>query len=139
MQKLREYKDIGINRLSLGVQSFSNDLNFLGRSHNKKQALKSVWEASEYFKNIGIDLICSIPSFKKNDFENQLIIAKELPIKHISIYEFYYQNISKEIQTLEKKLSLKKTIKILKTKNFFYMKQIAFQKLDISHVTIHQS
>ena len=95
-QKLREYKDIGINRISLGVQSFSeHDLNFLGRRHNKKQALKSIWMASEYFSNIGIDLICRNSFFKKNSFFNQLILAKELPIKHISIYEFNYKNIKK--------------------------------------------
>ena len=124
-QKLREYKDIGINRISLGVQSFSNhDLNFLGRAHDKKQALKSVWEASKYFSNIGIDLIYGIPALKKNSFFNQLIIAKELPIKHISIYEFNIKN--REIETLENSYSLKKFSKILKTKNFFLYETNSF-------------
>jgi Coproporphyrinogen III oxidase and related Fe-S oxidoreductases len=117
-QKLKEYKDIGINRINLGVQSFSdNDLNFLGRNHNKEQALRSIWEASEYFSNIGIDLITGIPSLKKNSFNNQLIVATELPIKHISIYEFSYKN--KEMEAFETSYSLKKYSEILKEKKFF--------------------
>ncbi len=124
-QKLREYKDIGINRISLGVQSFSeHDLNFLGRRHNKEQALKSIWMASEYFSNISLDLICSIPSLKKNSFYNQLILAKELPIKHISIYEFNYKN--REIETFGNNYSLKKARKILKTRNFFLYETNSF-------------
>ncbi len=124
-QKLREYKDIGINRINLGVQSFSDyDLNFLGRSHNKEQALKSVWRASEHFSNIGLDLICGIPSFEKNSFYNQLILAKELPIKHISIYEFNYKN--KKIETFGDNYSLKKFSNILKTKNFFLYETNSF-------------
>ena len=117
-RKLKEYKDIGVNRICLGVQSFSDySLNFLRRSHNKEKALKSIWEASEYFNNIGIDLICGIPSLKKNSFDNQLILAKELPIKHISIYEFHYKN--KLIENFETNYSIKKYRKILKEKNFF--------------------
>ena len=117
-QKLKNIKILESIELSLGVQSFSNhDLNFLGRSHDKKQALKSVWEASKYFSNIGIDLIYGIPSLKKNSFFNQLILAKELPIKHISIYEFNIKN--REIETLENSYSLKKYKKILKKKLFF--------------------
>ena len=92
-KKLKEYKDIGVNRISLGVQSFSDyELNFLGRGHDKEQSMKSIWEASKYFNNIGIDLICGIPSVTKNSFYNQLILSRELPIKHISIYEFHYKN-----------------------------------------------
>ena len=119
-KKLKKYKDIGVNRLSIGVQAFSNEaLKFLGRSHNKEQAINSVLNGAKYFKNIGIDLISNIPVLKKNNFENQLIFARELPIKHISIYEFYYQNIFKEFGLLEKKYLLKKYKKILEEKKFF--------------------
>ena len=88
-RKLKEYKDIGVNRICLGVQSFSDySLNFLRRSHNKEKALKSIWEASEYFNNIGIDLICGIPSLKKNSFDNQLILAKELLLNTFQFTNF---------------------------------------------------
>ena len=76
-KKLKEYKDIGVNRISLGVQSFSNySLNFLRRSHDKEKAMKSIWEASKYFNNIGIDLISGIPSVKKILFIISLFFLK---------------------------------------------------------------
>ena len=58
-------------------------------------------------------------------FLDQLIIAKELPIKHISIYEFNIKN--REIETLENNNEIKIKKKILEEMNFFYMKQIASQ------------
>ena len=128
-KKLKKYKDIGVNRLSIGVQSFSNEtLKYLGRTHNKEQAINSVLNGAEYLKNIGIDLISNTPLFKKNDFENQLIFARELPIKHISIYEFYYQNISKEFGVLDKKYLLKNYKKILEEKKFFLYEINSFSK-----------
>ncbi|MBV69004.1 MAG: hypothetical protein CMJ08_04295 [Pelagibacterales bacterium] len=113
-KKLKEYKNIGINRLNLGVQSFSDYvLSFLGRSHDKKQAISSIYKSSEYFENTGIDLIYGIPGDIKESFENQLIYATELPIKHISIYEFEYQN------NFKKNYFLSKYRKILEQKKFF--------------------
>ncbi len=113
-KKLKEYKNMGINRLNIGVQSFSDYvLNFLGRNHDKKQAISSIFKSSEYFENTGIDLIYGIPGEIKEKFENQLIFTRELPIKHISIYEFEYQS------NFKKNYFLSKYKAILEEKNFF--------------------
>lgn len=63
LEKLKGYRDAGVNRLSIGVQSLNDTLlTTLGRIHNRQQALGAYEDAREAgFDNIGIDLIHSIP------------------------------------------------------------------------------
>ena len=75
----------------------------------KKQALKSVWEASEYFSNIGIDLIYGIPALKKILFLISLLLLKNFLLNILSIYEFNIKN--REIQTLKIVILLKNLAK----------------------------
>ena len=62
--KLSLYKGIGINRLSIGVQSFDDqELKFMNRSHSSKEAIDSIQLAKEIgFQNISIDLIYGLPN-----------------------------------------------------------------------------
>ncbi len=82
------YKQCGINRLSLGVQSFNNEiLKFLGRAHKKEDAIKTFCLAREVgFKNISLDFIYGIPNQKILDIENDLIEIKKLSPEHLSFY-----------------------------------------------------
>ena len=126
--KLKSYKEIGINRLSVGVQSFSDTvLKFLGRNHNARQGMLSVLKSSEYFKNISIDLI-ALKLGSKQKFREQLLFAKDLPIQHISIYDFQYKTLSTELGFVEKNNSIKKYKKILEEKNFFLYEINSFSK-----------
>lgn len=86
--KLKEFYQNGINRLSIGVQSFDeNELKFLTRIHNKKEAIETVLNAKEIgFDNISIDLIFNLPGQTKNIWMNNLKTALSLPITHISTY-----------------------------------------------------
>lgn len=86
--KLKEYLEVGINRLSIGIQSFNNEeLKFLTRIHNSEQAIQTVNDAAKVgFENISIDLIFSIPNQSINIWEDNLKTAVSLPIKHISAY-----------------------------------------------------
>lgn len=86
--KLKELRSIGINRLSIGVQSFNdNDLEFLTRNHNSRQALECVELAAKTgYSNINIDLIFSIPSQSFEEWKRNLQTAINLPIQHISAY-----------------------------------------------------
>ena len=72
--KLRAYKKTGINRLSIGVQSFNdNDLRFLGRIHNAKQAREAITSArSAGYDNISIDLISALPGQTIENWINNL-------------------------------------------------------------------
>lgn len=87
-EKFREFKSIGINRISIGVQSFDeNELKFLTRIHNKDEAIKTVNIAYDSgFKNISIDLIFNLPQQTKKILKSNLEIATALPITHISAY-----------------------------------------------------
>lgn len=83
----------GINRLSIGVQSFfEKDLAFMRRSHNVKQALSSIEDAYiNGFKNLTIDLIYGLPGMEINKWEKNLTISMDLNIPHISAYHLSYE------------------------------------------------
>ena len=86
--KLRELKSTGINRLSIGVQSFHDeDLKFMNRSHDGNMAYKSIAIAKKLgFKNITIDLIYGLPNLSNKKWEANLNIVKQLKINHFSAY-----------------------------------------------------
>lgn len=86
--KLKEFKRIGINRLSVGIQSFDeNELKFLTRIHDKKTAINTVLTASTVgFENISIDLIFNLPGQIKDTWKKNLDTAISLPVTHISAY-----------------------------------------------------
>jgi len=76
-----------INRLSIGVQSFfEKDLKLMNRAHNEKEALDSIRLAKRYFDNISIDLIYGIPGMSNERWKENLKIALDLGVPHISSY-----------------------------------------------------
>ncbi len=86
--KLKEFLSLGINRLSVGVQSFDNDeLKFLTRTHDRNTAIKTIEDAHTIgFENISLDLIFNLPKQTKEKWLNNLNIAVDLPITHVSAY-----------------------------------------------------
>lgn len=86
-QYLREIKDIGVNRLSIGIQSFfDEDLKFMNRSHNVKQAKSSIVNALRYFDDISIDLIFGGQYSSDSNWTENLRTAIDLGITHLSCY-----------------------------------------------------
>jgi len=85
---LSAFKSSGVNRLSLGVQSFNdNFLEILGRPHNADQARHAFNDARKAgFTNIGIDLMNSLPSQNSRDWETDLQQVIRLSPEHISVY-----------------------------------------------------
>ncbi len=88
IEYLSALKRIGINRLSIGIQSFDDaTLKFLKRRHSAKEAIESVLAAQKCgFDNIGIDLIYGITGIDEQMWEKQLDTAFSLPISHLSCY-----------------------------------------------------
>ena len=88
-EKFREFRALGINRLSIGIQSFNNELlNRLGRVHNGKEALKAAEIAhAAGFENFNLDLMFGLPGAKPGDTENDVLKAIELEPAHISFYQ----------------------------------------------------
>ena len=87
-KKLIALKAIGINRLSIGIQSFNNtDLKFMNRSHTAKQATECIRLAKKQgFNNITIDLIYGLPNQSNKKWEENLTKMFNLGIQHFSAY-----------------------------------------------------
>lgn len=86
--KLIDLNKLGINRLSIGIQSFDNDiLKYLNRAHNSFEAISCIENARNAgFENLSIDLIFSIPSQTIAHIEKDLNQAFALNPEHISVY-----------------------------------------------------
>lgn len=85
--KIIELADSPVNRLSIGVQSFfDQDLKFMNRAHNERQAKESLDLASKYFGNISVDLIYGIPNLSEQRWLENLKQTFDLGIVHISSY-----------------------------------------------------
>lgn len=91
--KLNTYLELGINRISIGVQSFdNNELKFLGRIHNSEQAINSIELAKKAgFKNISCDIIYSLPEQKFSSVKNSIDTLINLGIQHISAYTLIFE------------------------------------------------
>ncbi|WP_045459333.1 radical SAM family heme chaperone HemW [Sporocytophaga myxococcoides] len=100
---LKGIKQAGINRLSIGVQAFQDNLlTLLNRAHNSKKAINSIEEAREQgFYNITADLIYGIPGLDKGKWEDNIQTLVDLGIPHISAYAL----------TIEEKTVLGKRLK----------------------------
>lgn len=88
MAKLRELHAMGINRLSVGIQSFSEaDLKLLNRNHDAQQADRCVKEAQDLgIENITIDLIYGIPGSGMKQWTENVSQAIALQVPHVSAY-----------------------------------------------------
>ena len=87
-KKLSGLKSLGINRLSIGIQSFQDKtLKFLNRAHNAYEAIKCIENARHIeFDNLSIDLIFSIPGQSITDLDFDISQALLLNPEHISVY-----------------------------------------------------
>ncbi len=88
VEYLENLRLTGINRISIGVQSFDDEiLKKIGRIHDSKTAAQAVLAAKKAgFKNISIDLIYGLPTQTKEGFIKDLKTALELGITHVSLY-----------------------------------------------------
>ena len=85
--KLEEFASTKINRLSIGVQSFfEEDLKLMNRSHTASEAMASISLAKKYFENISIDLIYGIPGMSASRWSQNLQMAFDLKVPHLSCY-----------------------------------------------------
>ena len=82
-----KYLDIGINRLSIGIQSFfEDDLKSMNRAHSANEAKECLENATKYFDNITIDLIYGIPNMSLEKWNDNLRSTFNFGINHISAY-----------------------------------------------------
>lgn len=106
LDKLKAWNSLGINRLSIGVQSFfEEELRWMNRAHNAKQAIENLQLAKKEFDNITIDLIYGSPLLTDEMWKQNVDRAIEFDIPHLSCYAL----------TVEEKTPLHKLISMSKT------------------------
>ena len=88
-EKFKDLNDLGINRLSLGVQSLNDkNLSFLGRKHNYKDATLALEIANKNFNNISVDLIYGLADQTINEWKLELeLFLNSFDINHLSVYQ----------------------------------------------------
>jgi putative oxygen-independent coproporphyrinogen III oxidase len=86
--KFKEFKESGINRLSIGIQSLIDEqLKFLGRNHSSKEATQTIEMASKIFDNYSFDLIYARPDQTEESWKSELNEALSYAANHISLYQ----------------------------------------------------
>jgi len=138
IEKLNLLKEFGVNRISIGIQSFfDNELKILGRIHNYKDALKTIESViNEGFENISIDLIYGIPYQTITNFINSIKIATSFAIKHISLYELSIERgtqLEKDIKKGKINLLNENDIEKMYLTASEYLENKGFQKYEISN------
>ena len=87
-ERLKEFYDSGINRISIGVQSFNDEfLRFLGRNHSVIEAKKSIELSKKIFNNVSFDLIYALPEQSLKSWEGSLVEAINFDPEHLSLYQ----------------------------------------------------
>ncbi len=86
--RFKAYAAAGVNRISLGIQSFSDEnLKRLGRIHSVSDAMKSIEAAHEAFENINLDVMYALPGQTEKELETEITAALAAATTHLSFYE----------------------------------------------------
>ncbi len=94
LKKLEQFKALGINRLSIGIQSFfDRHLQWMNRAHSAEESKKCIHLAQQVgFDNITIDLIYGVPIMTEEEWEENIQKALALNVPHISAYNLTVEN-----------------------------------------------
>lgn len=140
IEKFKGFKQAGINRLSIGIQSLNDtDLKFLGREHNSAQALQTISDALYTFSNVSFDLIYGLPDQNLKNWEEQLLKAIDFGTHHLSAYQLtiepntaFFSQVKKNLwQPMEDDLQadfFEKTREIFNSHNFNHYEISNFAK-----------
>jgi len=126
---LRGLKEVGFNRLSIGSQSFDDEiLKIIGRRHNSEQIFQTIdWAKQAGFNNISVDLIYGLPNQTLDIFEKDLDKINTLDIQHVSLYGlkieegcYFYNNYPENIadEDLQADMYLKAIEKLEKFEHY---------------------
>ena len=108
---LSDLKAIGVNRLSIGIQSFfEDDLKLMNRAHNSVEAKKCLEIATRYFDNISLDLIYGIPDLSQNGEQAKQMSNERWQQNIETALSFGIPHISSYALTVEPKTALNKLI-----------------------------
>jgi len=138
LEDLRRYRQCGINRLNIGIQSFTEaNLKFLGRIHSRSQALSSLaWARQAGFENIGLDLIYGLPEQEKTHWLHDLRQALQFNPEHLSCYLLTRESgtpLDREVRAGRIRLPAEEHLgKLFKT-TIDYLGQLGYHHYEISN------
>lgn len=102
-ERLDTLKNLGVTRLSLGVQSFDAAiLQALERHHTPAEAIETIHRAAERFQNLSCDLIFGVPGLSAETWLESLESAALLPLQHVSTYGLTFEKGTDFYQRLQK-------------------------------------
>lgn len=133
---LSAYRAIGINRLSIGVQSFNDvSLKRLGRIHDAKTALAACEAAhNAQFDNINIDLIHGLPQQSPAEAMQDLAMAVKMGTNHLSWYELTIEE-GTAFGRKPPQLPDEDTLSEIETEGFSYLEEQGFERYEVSGFT----
>ncbi|PID67054.1 MAG: coproporphyrinogen III oxidase [Fusobacteriales bacterium] len=137
LNKLIELKNLGVNRLSIGIQSFNDDiLKLMNREHNSDDGIKTYYDARKAgFDNISLDLIFAVPSQTMEILKNDLDMIGKLNPEHISIYSLIWEKKSRFSKLLREN-KIMAVSEELETEMFLYiikrLKQMGYEHYEVS-------
>ncbi len=102
--KFHSIAKLGINRISIGIQSFkSSNLKFLGRAHSADESIKALEIARSHFNRVSFDLIYALPLQSLEDWRNELENASKYLTDHVSLYQLTIEKGTKFYKAYENK------------------------------------
>jgi len=102
LEKLQAYKSLGVNRISLGVQSLNDDILLkIGRTHDSYTALKNIENAVSVFGNVNADMIVGLPAQTQTDVFNDINKLISKGVTHVSVYSLMKEKGTKLYKMIE--------------------------------------
>ena len=141
IEKLEFYKEIGINRLSIGIQSMNNNiLKWMNRSHDKNQIINGLYTVKEVgFENISLDFIYGTPENLSRDYKDELLEIIKFNPAHLSCYHLTIED-GTYFGHLEKKSKIKRIEDDVSQKEFQWisekLKSKNYQHYEISNFAL---
>lgn len=137
-EDFRELLELGVNRLSIGAQSFTDKgLSALGRKHTKEDTLRAYQEAVEAgFENVNLDLIYAYPGQGERDMEEELVWIERLRPKHVSAYMLTpYSGTPLGVEILNGTIDTpsEDTLNSIYTRLWTGLKEIGYRRYELSN------
>lgn len=132
---LKTMQDLGVNRVSFGVQSFHDEkLKFLGRAHSSNKAIEAIKEAHNIgFKNINCDLIYGVANDTMELLKKDIDTIASLPVNHVSAYSLTLEEGTKFYQQTDVKID----DEVLSAEVFDYLQEKGFEQYEISNFALN--
>lgn len=131
--KFLNFKNVGINRLSLGVQALNeNDLKVLGRTHSLKEAIDAIETGISLFDKFSIDLIYARPNQTFNTWQQEIDLALKFGLKHISLYQLTLEDGTIFAKKNIKMLDANKSLELYRLTSS-YLNSYGLQRYEVSN------